>query len=65
METYINLNKHLPDIPSETEISQKGYDLIEMNGLLLMKIEELTLYLIEQHFIIKIHILNNAHLDSI
>lgn len=48
LETYILLNKHLPDIPSEAEISENGYELIEMNGLLLMKIEELTLYLIEQ-----------------
>lgn len=48
VEKFINNNKHLPDIPSESEVKQKGIDVGEMNALLLKKIEELTLYMIEK-----------------
>ncbi len=47
-ETYINKNKHLPEIPSAKEMEANGVELGEMNMLLLKKIEELTLYTIEQ-----------------
>jgi len=40
---------HLPDMPSAKSVSEKGISLGEMNGKLLLKIEELTLHLIEQH----------------
>ncbi|MDY0086442.1 MAG: hypothetical protein RBR84_11035, partial [Bacteroidales bacterium] len=48
LQTFITHNSHLPDIPKETEVLEQGVDLGEMNGLLLKKIEELTLYLLEQ-----------------
>ena len=48
VEKYILTNKHLPEIPSEKKINENGYKMVEMDGLLLMKIEELTLYIIEQ-----------------
>jgi len=41
-------NKHLPDIPTQDEISKDGMDVYEMNAALLKKVEELTLYVIEQ-----------------
>ncbi|WP_286756110.1 MULTISPECIES: hypothetical protein [Roseivirga] len=44
---YIMENKHLPEIPSATEIGENGIDLGDMNMRLLKKIEELTLYQIE------------------
>ncbi len=44
---YIAQNKHLPEIPSATEIGENGIDLGDMNMRLLKKIEELTLYQIE------------------
>ncbi len=47
LETFIESNGHLPDMPSENEVLEKGYDMVEMDGLLLKKIEELTLYTIE------------------
>jgi len=46
--SFIRQNKHLPDIPSAAEIQKEGVDLGEMNKKLLQKIEELTLYLIDQ-----------------
>ena len=47
LEQFISDNGHLPDIPSEKDVLDKGYGLVEMDGLLLKKIEELTLYTIE------------------
>jgi hypothetical protein len=44
---YIQQHKHLPGIPSETEVKEKGLDVGEMNKLLLQKIEEQMLYIIE------------------
>jgi len=44
---YIGVNQHLPDVPSESEVLQQGFNLADMDGLLLKKIEELTLYVIE------------------
>ena len=48
VKTYIDQNHHLPEIPSEKEIEKDGLNLGEMNRLLVKKVEELTLYLIEQ-----------------
>ena len=48
VEDYIKGNKHLPEIPSATEIEKNGLMLAEMNMNLLKKVEELTLYMIEQ-----------------
>ena len=44
---YIDKNGHLPEIPSEQDVLTNGCDMVEMDGLLLKKIEELTLYTIE------------------
>ncbi|WP_343674088.1 hypothetical protein [Chitinophaga sp.] len=44
---YIKNHKHLPGIPAAAEVAQNGQDLGEMNKLLLQKVEELTLHLIE------------------
>ncbi len=49
LESFIKLNKHLPDVPSSKEVSQNGIDLAQTDALLLQKIEELTLYMIEQN----------------
>ncbi len=49
VEDYISENKHLPDVPSEKEVTENGINLGDMNTKLLQKIEELTLYLIEQN----------------
>jgi hypothetical protein len=48
VETFINENKHLPEIPSAKEMEKDGLNLKEMNLLLLKKVEELTLHLIDQ-----------------
>ncbi|RLD56679.1 MAG: hypothetical protein DRJ01_14915, partial [Bacteroidetes bacterium] len=47
VEKYICKNKHLPDIPSKSEVLKNGVNVGEMNKVLLQKIEELTLYVID------------------
>lgn len=48
LEKFIIENKHLPNIPSAKEVEKEGINLGEMNAKLLQKIEELTLYVIQQ-----------------
>lgn len=48
VESYIKENKHLPDVPSAEEVAVNGIDTGKMDATLLKKIEELTLYMIEQ-----------------
>jgi hypothetical protein len=47
VEKFIQKNHHLPNIPSATEVATSGNNLGEMDALLLRKIEELTLYMIQ------------------
>ncbi|PIF29983.1 hypothetical protein CLU81_0368 [Flavobacterium sp. 9] len=49
VEKFINENKHLKDVPSAKEVEKNGIELGEMNKILLLKIEELTLHLIEMN----------------
>ncbi|WP_379968891.1 hypothetical protein [Epilithonimonas sp. UC225_85] len=49
VEKYININGHLPEVPTTEEAIKNGIELKEMNILLLKKVEELTLHLIEQN----------------
>jgi len=47
LEKYIQKNKHLPDVPSAKEVEDNGLDLGDTQAIMLKKIEELTLYIIE------------------
>lgn len=47
VETYLKINKHLPEMPSQNEVETEGINVAKMDALLLKKIEELTLYIIE------------------
>lgn len=48
IEKFIKENRHLPEIASEKDMQENGLFLADMNIKLLQKIEELTLYTIEQ-----------------
>ncbi|BBM86133.1 hypothetical protein [Candidatus Uabimicrobium amorphum] len=48
VEKQIKQNRHLPDIPSEAEVKKNGISIGKMQAKLLQKIEELTLYTIDQ-----------------
>lgn len=47
LEQFIKQHKHLPEVPSAATVAQDGIDLGDNQALLLKKIEELTLYVIE------------------
>lgn len=44
---YVKQHHHLPGVPSESEIKDRGLNLGEMQNIQMQKIEELTLYLID------------------
>ena len=48
VEQFIQTNNHLPGIPSAKQVETEGVNLAEMNAKLLQKVEELTLYIINQ-----------------
>ncbi|MDP1801160.1 MAG: hypothetical protein Q8L81_07410 [Bacteroidota bacterium] len=48
VEKYYKANKHLPDVPSAKEVDENGLDIAEMNIILLKKVEELTIHMVEQ-----------------
>ncbi|MEA4936767.1 MAG: hypothetical protein VB102_09005 [Paludibacter sp.] len=48
VEQFVQANKHLPGIPSASEVKNDGLSMGEMQNKLLQKIEELTLYVIDQ-----------------
>ena len=54
IETFTKKNHHLPNIPSAKEIQKEGLHLKKMTNLLLQKVEELTLFIIEQEKRIKV-----------
>ncbi|MBU1115315.1 MAG: fibronectin type III domain-containing protein [Bacteroidetes bacterium] len=49
IDKYVSKYKHLPEIPSALEVKSNGLSVGEMQSKLLTKIEELTLYIIEQN----------------
>ncbi len=49
VESFIKQNGHLPNVPSAKEVTEKGLELGEMTKIQQEKIEELTLYLIQQN----------------
>ena len=53
IESFTKKNHHLPNVPSAQQIKQNGLSLGEMSNVLLQKVEELTLYAIEQNKVIE------------
>lgn len=48
LETFIETNHHLPNIPSANDITMNGVNVAQTDALLLEKIEEMTLYILQQ-----------------
>mgnify|MGYP000970665400 CR=1 FL=1 len=48
LESFITTNKNLPGMPDKLDVASDGVNLITLNKILVKKIEELTLYIIEQ-----------------
>jgi len=47
LREFIRKNHHLPDVPSAREVQDKGLNLGDNQAVLLRKIEELTLYILQ------------------
>jgi hypothetical protein len=48
LEAFVIKNRHLPDMPSASDVEKSGIDVGANQNVLLKKVEELTLYTIEQ-----------------
>ena len=48
VQNHINEKGHLPGVPSAEEVEENGIQVGEMNKVLMEKVEELTLYILEQ-----------------
>ena len=62
VSAFIQREKHLPGIPSARDIENSGLDVATMMKLQMEKIEELTLYAIEQQKAIDMLMKSNAEL---
>lgn len=47
LRNYISTHRHLPNIPKAETVEENGMDLGELNRILVEKVEELTLYILE------------------
>ncbi|HPS83630.1 MAG TPA: hypothetical protein PLA88_04900 [Bacteroidales bacterium] len=47
LRAYIEMNKHLPNVPSAGQVSEEGLSLSDNSRVQMEKIEELTLYILQ------------------
>ncbi|GAA6137787.1 hypothetical protein NBRC116583_15340 [Arenicella sp. 4NH20-0111] len=52
LKEFVTTNKHLPNIPPASDMAENGIKLTELSVQLLAKVEELTLYAIDQQEVI-------------
>ncbi|MDB5256331.1 MAG: hypothetical protein JWM14_1026 [Chitinophagaceae bacterium] len=64
IETYVKQNKHLPEVPTTKDVAENGIDMVQMEVLLLKKVEELTLHMIEMKKSLNQLELENAELRN-
>ena len=62
LELFTAQHSHLPEVPTEQQVAEQGINVAEMNAILLKKIEELTLYIIDLQKQIEA---TNAKVDSL
>jgi len=48
LQEFVQTHQHLPDMPPAQQVAETGVPVGEMNALLLKKVEELTLYVLQQ-----------------
>ena len=53
LSNFVKTNKHLPEVAPAAQMEKEGINVSEMNALLLKKVEELTLYILQQEERIK------------
>ena len=47
LRSYVRQNRHLPGVPSAAEVEENGVELGATTEILLQKIEEMTLYILQ------------------
>ena len=52
LQQYVTANSHLPGIPAATKVATDGVNMSELQFSLLKKVEELTLYTLQQQDLI-------------
>lgn len=62
LEAFVNEHSHLPGVPTAEEVGKNGINLGEMNVILLRKIEEMTLQMIEMEK--RIHELESQSVEN-
>lgn len=62
LEAFVNEHNHLPGVPTAEEVGKNGINLGEMNAILLQKIEEMTLQMIEMEK--RIHDLESQSVEN-
>lgn len=62
VQTFIDEKGHLPGVPSAEEVKENGIEVGQMNKILMEKVEELTLYILEQNEMIQAQ---NARLEAL
>ncbi|GLT09254.1 hypothetical protein GCM10007928_14860 [Sulfitobacter porphyrae] len=65
VRAFIDTNSHLPEVPSEAQIKANGVDMSEMQMALLKKVEELTLYTLDQEDVISAQQAKLAEVDAL
>jgi len=48
LRSFVETNRHLPEVPSADEVASDGLDMTTMQLRILQKVEELTLYTLQQ-----------------
>ncbi len=65
VSSFIQINGHLPNVPSEQDVKANGTDLAQTDVILLAKVEELTLYMIQmQKRIAELEVQNQKLLEE-
>ena len=54
VQAYIDANGHLPNVPSTAEVAEQGLNVAKTDAILLEKIEELTIYILQQQEMLKL-----------
>ncbi|MBK9509094.1 MAG: hypothetical protein IPO04_06300 [Cytophagaceae bacterium] len=64
VEKFTIENKHLPNVPTTSEVQKNGLDMHETSKMFMEKIEELTLYMIQMNKEIKALKIENENLKK-
>ncbi|WP_136444114.1 hypothetical protein [Pacificoceanicola onchidii] len=65
VSAFIDQNGHLPEVPSAADVARDGLDITQMQMAQLKKIEEMTLYMLEQQAVIEAQAKRLAQIEAL